>query len=55
MSNPILTPHRKDEQNLFGKDPCSPSAGVQSDYTRTIAIDKMTFLLNNLGDRIAEQ
>ena len=55
MNDPREADNRKDEKNLFWKDPCSPSFWGKPDYTRAMALVKVTFLLNNLGDRIAEQ
>jgi len=37
----------KDERKLFWKDPISPSVLGKPDYTRAMALVKMTFLLND--------
>lgn len=48
-------PIRKDERNLLDRIPARLPLGGRADYTRAILVVKVTFLLNNSGDRIAEQ
>jgi hypothetical protein len=45
----------KRRERTFGKGLVSPSVLGKEDYTGSLAMVKMTFLLNILGDRIAEQ